>query len=253
MANRSAQLEPQRWDLEVRLRAIEEQYSTQVLFRVLLRKIVKRLLYRSPQLRPIAQFNGLLVFDRPELHGGGLYFGQNFPRFLVRRGFRPCERIFEFCAGPGYIGYSLLAGGFCDKLTLADVNPLAVQAAAHTREYNMLTHLVNIYLSDGLADIPESESWDLVVGNPPHWHTKMLPQDIIKYDPGWSVHRSFYSQAKKFMKPKGRVVLLENALASNAETFEPMILKGGGRLVEVEACRSVTGKESQFYYILSEW
>jgi hypothetical protein len=84
------QLEPQRWDSEVRLRAIEEHYSTQVLFRVLLQKIAKRLLYRSPQPRPIAQFNDL-VFDRPELHGGGLYFGQNFPRFLVRRGFRPCE------------------------------------------------------------------------------------------------------------------------------------------------------------------
>ena len=39
------------------------------------------------------------------------------------------RRLFEWCAGPGFIGFALLADGLTGTLVLADVNPLAMQVA----------------------------------------------------------------------------------------------------------------------------
>ena len=78
------------------------------------------------------------------------------------------ERTFEWCAGPGFIGFSLLGHGLTDTLCLADVNPAAVDACNETIRRNGLEGRVDVYVSDGLAAIPASERWNLVVGNPPH-------------------------------------------------------------------------------------
>ena len=68
-------------------------------------------------------------------------------------------RCFEFCAGPGFIGFMLLAAGICDTLVLGDVNPRAVAAARATLAESSNAHLrrrVTVYHSDVLADIPEA-------------------------------------------------------------------------------------------------
>jgi tRNA1(Val) A37 N6-methylase TrmN6 len=74
------------------------------------------------------------------------------------------SRVFEWCAGPGFIGFALLGYGFCDTLCLADV-----KACRLTVTQNGLAERVTVYHSDNLDGIPPSERWDLVVGNPPHF------------------------------------------------------------------------------------
>ena len=97
--------------------------------------------------------------------------GQDYIRMLNVLGFTQVDRIFEFCSGPAYIGYSLLAHGFCKNLTLADINPEAIKCVRKTASYNNVEHLVNIYHSDIFESIPETEKFDLVVSNPPHFST----------------------------------------------------------------------------------
>ena len=52
-------------------------------------------------------------------------------------------RAFEWCAGPRFIGFSLLGHGLCDTLCLADINPEAVSACERTIADNALTDRVS--------------------------------------------------------------------------------------------------------------
>lgn len=233
---------------------LAEMYPASTLVRILLKKGAKKLVGRNQSLEPVVFYGGLAVFHRPGLHGGGLAFGQDFTRVLLELGQKRCESLFEFCSGPGYIGYSLLANGFCDRLTLADVNPVAVEAAVFTARYNGIAHRVSVHLSDGLRQVPAEERWDLVVGNPPHFLPKRSGDDsLLMFDPDWAVHRNFYSSVGRHLQPGARVVLVEARDGSTPETFAPMIESGGGKLVATVAGTDLAGRENGYYYLVSEW
>jgi predicted RNA methylase len=233
---------------------VSEMYGGRILAKALWRRVVHRIFGYRGGFEPAAVYNGLVVFHRPELNGGGLTHGQNVPRVLLEFGLKRCERLFEFCAGPGYIGYSLLANGFCERLALSDINPEAVKAAEYTAKWNGVEHLVKIYLSDGLDQIPADERWDLVVTNPPPYDRHSDSEsDLIAYDRDWLLHQRFYAAVKKFVQPGGHAVMVEDRGYSTPEVFEPMIRAGGGRLVATRPGRDLRGREFNKYYILSEW
>lgn len=238
-----------------------ERYPAKLLARVLVKKLGRKLqvtfggktTYEKPIQRAI-MYNGIVVYDKSNLNGEGPTIGQDYLRALLELGLKRCERIFEFCAGPGYIGYSLLANGFCDKLTLADINPEAVAVARKTAHASRIEHLVNIYQSDCLDQIPAQERWDLVVSNPPYFIPRGPEDTNIKaYDPGWSIHRRFYNKVKQFMKPGGLVVMMENSKGSEADIFKPMIEAGGGKFVTWRPGIDVCGKNNFMYYVVSQW
>ena len=81
------------------------------------------------------------------------------------------RRCMEFCAGPAFIGFTLLGIGTCSDLVLAEVNPLSIAAARETARINGLEDRVVAYHSNGLDGLPSSERGrlDLVVSNPPHF------------------------------------------------------------------------------------
>jgi len=233
------------------LNLLDRNYSAGTLVKALLYKARRRFLGPSRLILPSYRF-GVLVFDREDLDGGGSDFGQDYIRALREIGLTNSSRIFEFCAGPGYIGYSLLAHGLCRSLALADINPVAVQAARTTAEFNGLTGRVSIYQSDGLDQIPASEKWDLVVSNPPHFvewegNTKVLSDDL-----SWQLHKKFYSQVKLFLNPGGSVFMQENALGSSVDDFAPMIRESGGRIIQTLPGPDI-GHGGKMYYILSRW
>src|SRR2546426_1421833 len=116
------------WRVRAQISLLDRAYPASTLAKALVRKVKRKMVGIDYRIEPAAIF-GIVVFDRPDLDGGGVSFGQDYPRVLRGIGLGQCDRVFEFCAGPGYIGYSLLAHGFCKQLVLADVNPAAVQAA----------------------------------------------------------------------------------------------------------------------------
>jgi predicted RNA methylase len=233
------------------LNLIDKNYSVGTLVKGLVHKARRKIFGSSPQILP-ARIFGLLVFDRDDLDGGGSAFGQDYMRALKEIGITNCSRAFEFCCGPGYIGYSLLAHGFCRSLALADINPVAVEAARTTAAFNGLTDRVSIYQSDGLAQIPASEKWDLVVSNPPHFPKWTGDSKLRCEDPDWQIHKKFYAQVKNFLNPGGFVFLQENALGSTVEDFAPMIRESGGTVVRTLPGPDI-GPGGKMYYILSRW
>lgn len=195
----------------------------------------------------VVNYQGTDVCWLPELDGGGRRFGQDYLP-VVGHLFGRAPRIFEFCAGPGFIGFSLLAAGFCDTLTLADVNPAAVAAMRETVRRNGLADRVSVHLSDGLADLPARERFDLVVSNPPHFAEPVGPSaSLITDDPQWRLHRSFYAGIGKHLAPGGSVLLQENSEGSSPEDFIPMIEAAG--LTYIRTLWYSGGGNATFFYV----
>lgn len=207
---------------------------------------VKPFLRRMRPYREVA-YAGVRVSYKRHLDGGGSSFGQDFLPLLRRRGMPKAARAFEWCAGPGFIGFSLLAQGLCETLCLADVNPEAVAACRRSVARNGLGAKVAVYLSDNLAGIPASEQWDLVVSNPPHFTDSGIGH-LRYHDPDWRVHRGFFGTVARHLKPGGVIVLQENNIGSTPDTFATMIADAGLRLVfEQDASATRTVGPRMFY------
>ncbi|NLT07199.1 MAG: methyltransferase [Solirubrobacterales bacterium] len=233
-------------------------YDGRALLRILARKLAGKLSggrFGEPASARVAAVHaGLQVFDRPEHHMGGLAFGLDYPRVLNELGVGRAERMHELCAGPGYIGYALLAAGWCDELVLSDINPEPLSCARLTAAENGVAHRVSIYESDALDDIPAGERWDLVVANPPHFLPGPgTPEDIRVHDPGWSLHQRIYGSLGRHIEPGGLAVLSGNERGSDPRRFEEMVVAGGGRVRAIHPGRDLRGRPNGLYYLLSEW
>jgi hypothetical protein len=244
-------------DLETYLpeRLVDEGFRWQTLARLLAGKLARKVTRGrvAPQWSEsvVAYYGEIAVFDKPEHHVGGLAFGRDFPRVLNELGIGRRGRMLEFCAGPGYIGYSLLAAGWCESLVLADIDADAVSTARFTAAHNELEDRVVAYRSDALDQIPEAERWDLVVANPPHF-AEANP-DTRQYDPGWQLHRRFYAAVGRHMNPGGLVLMVENTVGSDPDLFKEIIRGGGGQPLAVHPGTDIHGEPNGLYYQLSEW
>jgi predicted RNA methylase len=202
------------------------------------------------RLKPWRQkkFGKIRVHYMRHLDGGGSSFGQDYIPLLQNWGMPRQTRVFEWCAGPAFIGFSLLGHGQCESLCLADINPEAVEACRRTIRDNGLADRVSVYHSDNLAGIPPAERWDLVVSNPPH-HVDAFFGDLRGHDPDWRIHRAFYGSVEPHLNPGGIIVLQENNRGSTAETFRAMIEDAGLSIVFVHGCAPQRTANDHFYYI----
>jgi methylase of polypeptide subunit release factors len=208
---------------------------------------VKPFLRRMRPYREVA-YAGVRVSYKKHLDGGGSSFGQDFLPLLRKRGMPKAARAFEWCAGPGFIGFSLLAHGLADTLCLADINHEAVAACRRTVARNGLDAKVAVYHSDNLEDIPAPEQWDLVVSNPPHFTDSGIGH-LRYHDPDWRVHRGFFGKVARHLRPGGVVVLQENNTGSTPGTFKPLIADAGLRLVFVQDAAETRTAESHMFYL----
>ena len=83
-----------------------------------------------------------------------------------------------------------LGRGLTETLCLADINPQAVDACRRSIKDNALATRANVYQSDNLANIPQSEQWDLVVGNPPWFSVEYAwgqATDLKSRDLDWRI------------------------------------------------------------------
>lgn len=177
------------------------------------------------------------MFYEPELDGGGSSFGQMYIPYLKSVLGGKVSTACEICAGPGFIGFSMLSEGLCDNLVLTEFNPLAIDCVKTTIKENGLQDKVRVYKSDGLKDIPKEEKWDLVVGNPPHYYGTLLSwnADMKSYDPFWRIHEEFYVNIGKHLRERGVIILQENYFGSSPEeSFGRMIKDNGLRIVSID-------------------
>lgn len=167
----------------------------------------------------IWHYGDIDVIYEPAVDGGGMRSAPPLIAFIQKR-FGKNRRfgtVFEWCAGPGFIGFGLLAEDMCDSLCLADLNPKAIECVNKTVRANNLQGRVRAYVSDNMRSVPEHERFDLVVGNPPsfcalnpaHPFYVHLDGNMLSHDPDWRIRSDFYRQITPFLNPKAQVVVLE--------------------------------------------
>jgi hypothetical protein len=259
MGTRLSEIEARQFDScslysRYNVRLLAEWHCGRILLSAAMGRLRKRLFGTPTRFTPAVAYHGLLVFDREDLNGGGLWSAQEFSRAMLHFGIGKCERIFDFCAGPGYIGYHLFASGYCRSLALADINPEATAVARHTALYNGIEDVVTVYTSDGLDQIPTTEKWDLVVATSPVVPgTEGGSSNLINYDRSGTLQLRFYGSVRKFMKPGGLILAQYTRTDSNPNYFRPMIEAGGGQIVDVFISKDFCGIEGDRYYLLSSW
>ena len=206
------------------------------------------------------RYRDVWVHYDEKLDGYGTVLARPFLAYLRRTGRPHYPRCFEWCAGPGFIGVTLLRAGLVGELVLADRNPAVASWVARTREQNDLP--ITYYESDNFKAIPEHEKFDLVVANPPNYfrlnpeHPSYLKMrdDPRPNDPGWKIHQSFYATVRAHLNPGAELFISEvephhhevylptvsRSIAYDVRDSEPlgefkkMILAGGLKLLAVE-------------------
>jgi predicted RNA methylase len=191
-------------------------------------------------------FAGIDISYRSELDGGGTDFGQAFIPFFQSCAMPKQKRVFEWCCGPAFIGFSMLGHNLCETLCLADINPAAIASCRNTVSTNKLEGCVSVYHSNNLENIPRSETWNLIVSNPPHF-VDQYEGDIRAHDPDWTIHRNFFGD---HLADDGVIVLQDNNRGSTVETFRSMIDHFGLRIIHTHGDSVSLTKDSSFYFIV---
>ena len=147
--------------------------------------------------------------------GGGTWFGQDYILVLKQRYGRAWQHCLEWCAGPGFIGFGLLAHGLCYRLTLHDKHPPLAQHVAITCDWNHCHDKVDCVIGPTIDCIPY-QKFDLVVANPPHYLE--CPGDDnyqrLTVDSGWQAHRDFFRAIPQYLAQDGIILMQENQAGS---------------------------------------
>ena len=209
----------------------------------------------------IFRVDGSDIFYTPETNGGGDYFFGEYLN-LVMENYGRVHHLMEWCSGPGFIGYGMMACNVCDHLTLLDKFEPAVEVAKKTAENSFIKHGLDIidtenvyhrrvfprttiYHSDTCSVLSDYKL-DLVVGNPPHFECK---EDAIKalsklggtplfndhlseilLDPNWDAHRDMFKEVSTRLSDNGTICLQLHSGGSSADTFRSMVEEAGMRI-----------------------
>jgi methylase of polypeptide subunit release factors len=86
-----------------------------------------------------------------------------------------------------------------------------------------------------LENHTESEKWDLVVSNPPHFFSESHQDhlnDLRRVDSQWHVHEEFYANVGRHLNKGASILFQENYMGSSEDTFAEMLRKNGLVLVD---------------------
>jgi methylase of polypeptide subunit release factors len=182
--------------------------------------------------------NGIQVYYDSWMDGGGTWFGQEYVDIIQSRyPNRTFDRCYEWCSGPGYIGFSILSHQLTQGLCLSDRYESAINdAVAATVQRNQLQDRVSAYVGSSLSVLPAYEQFDLVVANPPHYLE--CPGDDnyqrIAVDINWQAHQDFFEHIGQHLTDDGIILLQENQAGSlnGAEDFRPFIERNNLKITD---------------------
>lgn len=147
--------------------------------------------------------------------------------------------VLDMCCGVGVVGLTLCAYLRNDaetrvrRISFADINIYNLNSLDKTLKTNPGERWGNVaterFLTDGLKGIEPANQFDLIVSNPPHFHTDdftdwtLQPSVLATMDPGWNFHKEFYASCHDYLSSKGEVWFLENHLAEPEEPLNRIV------------------------------
>ena len=157
----------------------------------------------------------LSVFYEKKFDGGGTTFGFNaVTKSDIINKIQDQGDVLEICSGPGFIGYTLLKYNKANRLVLSDVNPEVRDGIETTNRFNNLK--VEFIQSDCFDSMEDSNKFDTIGSNPPHFKTerpngyRSSEEKLISLDYDMQFHKKFFESAHRYLNPNGKIVLIEN-------------------------------------------
>ena len=157
----------------------------------------------------------LSVFYEKRFDGGGTTFGFNaITKSNIIDKIQDQGDVLEICSGPGFIGYTLLKYNKANRLVLSDINSDVRDLIETTNRFNNLK--VEFIQSDCFDSMEDSNKFDTIVSNPPHFKTerpngyRSSEEKLISLDYDMQFHKKFFELAHRYLKPNGKIVLIEN-------------------------------------------
>ena len=81
----------------------------------------------------IWQVDDLDVQYTPITNGGGDYFALEYAE-IIHKSYGSVSNALEWCSGPGFIGYALLASKLCNNISFVEMSDLAINQLTRTKE-----------------------------------------------------------------------------------------------------------------------
>jgi len=169
------------------------------------------------------------VFYDKVLDGGGTTFGFSAlskPNIIDK--IKDNGDVLDICSGPGFLGYILYKKDKVRNLTLSDINPQVEKYIRKTNNYNGVPNS-NFILSDCFDSIPNGNKFDTIISNPPHFKTERPGgyrnenEKLISLDANMEFHKKFFKDAENYLKPNGKIVLIENCDGVTESDIKEMI------------------------------
>lgn len=135
------------------------------------------------------------VFANRRLDIGTRFLLDNFPKTTTG------QSALDMGCGNGIVGVALAQGNPECSVTFVDISYLAVESARQTHARAFPNGRNDVFIVDDGADSIKSDSIDLVVINPP-FHDQYVVGD--------ETARKMFDDAKRVLKPNGRLVVVAN-------------------------------------------
>lgn len=117
---------------------------------------------------------------------------------------RPEDRVLDMGTGSGVD--AILAASQSMDVVAVDVNPHAVETAAHNVRLNSVSDRVDVRLSDVFGAV--DGVFDLIIFNPPsRWFPARDLLEVASTDEDYCALRSFVGNCDAFLSPGGRVLI----------------------------------------------
>ena len=125
----------------------------------------------------------------------------------------------DFGTGTGCIAIAIAAKSPNAKITALDLSGDALALAQQNALQNKVGEQIEFLRSDGFAALPSTAQFDLIVSNPPYVASaeiETLDPEVRDFDPraaldggadGLDFYRRLAAEAKKFLKPAGKIML----------------------------------------------
>ena len=135
------------------------------------------------------------------------------------------EKVLDIGAGCGI--HSILSAMKAKLVIALDINPYAVRCIRHNAQNNGVSKKIDIIQGDLFGPLKEANIFDLIIFNAPYLPTEELNCWL---DYSWAGGKNgreiidhFLHLVSKYMKPGGRLILVQSTLSSINKTINILV------------------------------
>jgi len=151
------------------------------------------------------------VYD-PLFDNGNYTISDELAEYVKQDKVFVCNRILDYCPGFGSIGFDMLGLGVTNNIVFVDTDENPVLNCLETAKQNSVLFYTTGYSIDSIADLPESEKYDIIVAT------------IGGFDNNQQKYVDFFANIHNYMTLYADVYLVEKEDNPRLKTTNPLLL-----------------------------